>query len=797
MKDSSLESTLLINSDVDVVKSKVQQKNALSTFSGVFCPTILCMFSVIVFLRLGWVLGQSGFIQALAITFLGGLITFLTLLSISSIATNGPLKGGGAFYLISRSLGPEFGGSIGLLFYLANAFSCILSTIGFTDTLLHDYPSLNFVNTGQPENDLFWTKFIISSITLIALTSITLIGADVFSKTTCAIFIYVSAALLCVIFSIFYIKPFSSEGFTGLCIDTFKSNLYSSYTPIDPSNPTLKYSFTAVFVINFPALTGIMAGVNMSGDLATPRSIPRGAFTAFFTALFTYTLLYILLAGSTTRQILQENYFILQQLSVSHFLVSSAAYAVLLGSALSSLVGAGRVLQALARDDLLPVLSPFKKGSKDKDEPRVATCLTFVLLQIVLFFGSVDLVAKIDSNFFLLSYAIVNLACFTLRISGAPNFRPSFRYFHWSVGLLGVIGCLIVMALSSPMYATVSLCLLLLVFFYIHFKAPVRLFNECNGDISQALLFHTVRKYLLRLDSKTVHTKYWRPSILAIFRDPDCRASVNVVKFINQLKKGGLFIFSSVLKGHSSEVERIIDKKDELTNIITSSGVKAFPMVNAGQDFRSLVTQLVLLSGLGQLKPNSVFIYFFDEYDSHWNLGESGFVDVASDILLHKKNLLLARNFGTFDTEILAKQPTKLVIDVWPFLDLNGDSDVKTVHLSLLYAFVLSRSSFWKGRTNIRLLSIAERSDLHNVEEFMNELLAVTRIEAEVIIDNAEDKNLNTLIKKYSRSSDISFIAINQPNHNDWLEVLTELTNEVGPTVMVRGNGDDVVSASL
>ncbi|KAL0243072.1 hypothetical protein GEMRC1_005633 [Eukaryota sp. GEM-RC1] len=548
----SISDKLINHEDEDSSSTDNVSKNKLGTLSGVFSPTILSMFCVVLFLRLGWVLAQAGLVQALLITFSAGFITFNTLLSISSICTNGTMKGGGAYYLISRALGPEFGGAIGVVFWLANAFAGVLYTLGFTDTLLHNYPHLNFIHSGDAEYDLFWTKFIISSGVVFILTILCLIGADIFSKTVSIIFFAVVIALGFIIVSIIIEPSGSSPGFTSFNWETFKANLASGYT-VNPEDPHGRlYTFGQVFVINFPSVTGIMAGVNMSGDLKNPaKSITRGAFGAFSFAMVTYVVLNVLLAFTTTRQVRLDNYFILQQVCISPLVVNIAAYAVLIGSALSSIVGASRVLQALARDDLVPGLSPFKFGSRKGDEPRIATLLTWVIIQVAFFFGSVDSIASIDSMFFLLSYAVVCLACFLLRIAGAPNFRPSFKYFHWSAGLFGVVACTIIMFISSPAYAALSYLFLLIIFFYVHFKAPVRLFTECNGDVSQALLYHTVRKYLLKMGDKVEHVKYWRPQILAVFREPDASACVNAIHFVNNLKKVDfslLHLYSKVLQ---------------------------------------------------------------------------------------------------------------------------------------------------------------------------------------------------------------------------------------------------------
>ena len=120
---------ILINDKID------KPKPGFGMLGGVFTPCTLTILGVIMFLRFGYVVGQAGIIYALAIIAVTKLITVLTTLSLSAIATNTEVKGGGAYFLISRSLGVEFGGAIGLVFFLAQAISVAMYVIGFTEAL--------------------------------------------------------------------------------------------------------------------------------------------------------------------------------------------------------------------------------------------------------------------------------------------------------------------------------------------------------------------------------------------------------------------------------------------------------------------------------------------------------------------------------------------------------------------------------------------------------------------------------------------------------------------------------------
>ena len=118
-------------------KPRKQEAKAgtLGTFAGVFTPSILTILGIILFLRLGFVVGNAGLGITLIILILANGISVLTSFSLSAIATNLKVKGGGDYYLISRTLGLEFGGAIGVVLFLAQSVSIAFYCIGFGEVL--------------------------------------------------------------------------------------------------------------------------------------------------------------------------------------------------------------------------------------------------------------------------------------------------------------------------------------------------------------------------------------------------------------------------------------------------------------------------------------------------------------------------------------------------------------------------------------------------------------------------------------------------------------------------------------
>ena len=250
----------------------------LGTFGGVFTPCTLTILGVIMFLRFGAVVGNAGVVHAIIIVLTAKLITILTPLSLSATATNTRVKGGGAYYLISRSLGIEFGGAIGVVFYVSQAIAVALYVMGFTEALLAVAPSLST----QPR--------LIATGVNVAVFICVYIGAGWTIKVQ-----YVILGALGLAIASFVAGALNLWDHAVLV-----TNLGSEYAP--------GHSYWIIFALFFPAVTGIMAGANMSGDLKDPRrSIPRGTLLAIAFTACVYLAFAVLLGGASSREALQSD----------------------------------------------------------------------------------------------------------------------------------------------------------------------------------------------------------------------------------------------------------------------------------------------------------------------------------------------------------------------------------------------------------------------------------------------------------------------------------------------------------
>uniref|UniRef100_A0A8C7MGI4 Zgc:153039 n=1 Tax=Oncorhynchus kisutch TaxID=8019 RepID=A0A8C7MGI4_ONCKI len=758
----------------------------LSTFFGVVIPTLLSMFSVVVFLRIGFVVGQCGLYQAIAMFLVAYFIISMTVLSVCAISTNGALDAGGAYYMISRALGPEFGGSLGVMFFLANVCSSALYILGLVEAIVATFGpagSLQVLPAGY-----WWSLLYATGILLLCLL-VCLVGAEIYAKASFLIFLVVMIVLASIFISFFAMSPRTillpaahnntgpqppnMANFTGFKLDTLLGNLDADYA-VDYTTGTMM-SFATVFAVMFNGCTGIMAGSNMSGDLKNPSySIPRGTITAVIFTFIIYNLLSLMVACSCDRILLQRDYSFLRDINVWNPLVTVGVYSSTMSAAMSNLIGASRILFALARDDLFgTVLSPAKKTSHNGN-PWVSVLLSWFLVQFVLFTGKLNTIASIVTIFFLLVYAAVDLACLALEWASAPNFRPTFRYFTWHTCVLGIVGCAVMMFLINAIYASASIAFMLLLLLLIHYLSP----TSSWGYISQALIFHQVRKYLLMLDVRKDHVKFWRPQLLLMVSNP--RSSVGLITFINDIKKSGLYVLGHVQLGDLDTLPSnpLQCRYDSWLSLVDHLNIKAFVNLTLADSVRHGVQHLLFISGLGGMRPNTLVLGFYDDCTpkdkltdpaltatvptqdpederppyhfpalrpSNDGMGENGkvmgpqeYVAVIADAMKMMKNVALARYFHQFDrASTISSSPGKgaLYVDVWPVNLLRPDSSsyVDTCSLFLLQlACVLNMVRAWRHARLRLFLCVEEGRSLRGSEEKLGQLLKELRIKANV-----------------------------------------------------------------
>ncbi len=718
------------------------------TFGGVFTPCTLTILGVIMFLRFGQVVGQAGVLYALLIVAISKAITTLTSLSLSAIATNTRVKGGGAYYLISRSLGVEFGGAIGVVFFLAQAISVALYVIGFTEALVDTFP-------GGAEH--FTT---VATVVNLVVFICVYIGAAWTIKVQ-----YFILALLGLAVAAFFagaLQVFHWE--------TLQANLLPHYQPGD--------NFFTMFALFFPAVTGIMAGANMSGDLADPaRSIPRGTLAAVAVTGVIYLAEAALLGCARGSEELIGNNLVIKQIAVSPLLITAGVFAATLSSALGSMMGAPRILQAFGRDEVFKSLRFFAAGSGANFEPRRAIVLTFLIAQTCILLGDLDAIAPIITMAFMITYGTLNLATFYEAITGNPSYRPTFRYCHWSVSLLGAAGCLAVMFLIDWRWAAVSIVLMVALHWYIGFREV----EARWGDLQSGLIFERARRSLLALENQMYHPKNWRPILLALSGTAWTRPHLPV--YGHWLTSGhGILTLGQVIQGEVEGLsERRVNQERILRQFIRDQELEAFGSVVVARYLSDGIEALVQCQGLAGLRPNTVLLGWPNDparvelFGSHLRLiAELGRSIVA---------VRLGARTDAGDDEEDAWEVPRGTIDVWWRGYQNGE-------LMLLLAHLLHRNPEWRSNP-IRLLRVVpNEAACDEVLNHLGELSATSRIAAQPLVCASQD--VAKAIQETSKDSALAILGFEAPaegHEQTFFENLEHLAGDLPRVLFVDNAG--------
>ncbi|KAH9645011.1 hypothetical protein HF086_003341 [Spodoptera exigua] len=663
----------------------------VGTFAGVFCPVVLSMFSALVFIRMGYLVGNAGLLVTLGQFGLAYLIVIFTVTSICAISTNGAVEGGGVYFMISRTLGPEFGGAVGTLFFFANVVSSALCISACTEALVENFGENGYLvgaNTGIPDG--WWYRFMYrSGLNAIGL-GVSLAGASLFARTSLAIWMSMVICLGSAFLS-FFITPMATipkpdtnhlvniTGFnyTGLSSTTLYDNLYPAYGRDYTTTDGQMVDFASVFGVLFTGVTGVMAGANMSGELKNPsRSIPFGTLAALLFTFISYLALSLLTAATCTRDLLINNYVYLLPINIWPPFIAVGMLMATFSAGLSNLIGASRVLEALAKDNIYGFL--LKPMVSRSGNPVIAVLTSWLLVQIGIMADSLNAIAQVNSVLFMTSYFAINLACLGLDLASAPNFRPTFKQFSWMTSLLGLLGCAGLMFGLRALYSCCAALACGSLVVALHLFSPAAA-DPTWGSLSQALIFHQVRKYLLLLDPRREHVKFWRPQMLLLIASP--RQAAPLIDFVNDQKKGGLFVVGHVRVGElDGSGDPLAAEHKYWLKLIDHLKVKAFVELSLSSSVRSGAAQLARLAGLGAMKPDTVLLGFRDTappidffrdplspyktdiFDlesgetifptrkpTDPRLSASEYVRIVSDVLCVNKNVCLCRHFHKLD----------------------------------------------------------------------------------------------------------------------------------------------------
>ena len=694
------------------------RSDGLGTFGGVFTPSILTILGVIMYLRFGWVVGNVGLTGTFLIVTLSTMITFLTALSIAAIATDQRVRIGGAYYMISRSLGIEAGGSVGIPLFLAQGLSVALYTVGFAESVVGVFPFLNVRAVGL--------------VTTLAVAGLALTSAHAAIRAQYVTMGAIALSLL----SLFLGTPVEST--------PAELALAASHDPAP---------FWVVFAVFFPAVTGIMAGVNMSGDLQNPgRSIPRGTFSAILVGYGVYMAIPVFMVWRGETGALISDPLVMRRIAFWGDAILLGVWGATLSSAVGSILGAPRVLQALARDGILPrSLHWLGNGSGPQDAPRAGTLVTLGLALVAVWFGNLNIIAPVLTMFFLTTYGVLNISAGLEKLIQSPSFRPLFKV-HWSLSLLGAAGCFGVMFLINPVATVVAVLVVLAIFLLLERQG----LEAAWGDVRMGIWLALTRAGLLRL-KKQVDPRNWRPHLLVLSGAPMKRW--HLLELASSITHNrGILNVATVLGTPSVSLERKRALESGIRDFLSKRGIESLVRVVSADDPFAGSEALVETYGLGTLVPNTILLG--DNLDPDHR---ARYCRMVERFYFARKNVIIVRE------DELRGYGDRRTIDIW-WGGLQGNGA-----LMLILAYLLQSSIRWQ-RARVRLKMVVPSEDAAREARKNLEVMAErTRTGAEPHVLVSNGKHFFDILEDSSSDADLVLMGIARPEEGGFEEYYAAL----------------------
>ncbi|MBW6508117.1 MAG: amino acid permease [Desulfuromonadales bacterium] len=710
----------------------------LGTFLGVYTPTILTILGVIMYLRFGWVVGNLGLLKTLLVVLLANLITLVTAISLSAVATNTRVGVGGAYYIISRSLGLEIGAAIGLPLFLCQALSITLYAYGFAESLRILWPGIPVP--------------LVAFIVILLVGVLTSRGPEFSLRAQVPVMALIALSLVALIFGVALGKGSDVAVATAL-------------------EPVELAGFWMIFAIFFPAVTGIMAGLGLSGDLRDPKkSIPLGTLAAVLTGFVIYLTVPLVLYFGADAEALRSDALIWTKLAVlGPWLILPGLWGAIFSSAVGSALAGPRTLQALAIDRLAPRwLAAGKNGSG----PHNALTVTIAIALAAVLLGNLNAVAIVVTMFFLTVYGTINLVAALEGLSGNPSWRPTIR-LHWSLPLLGALGCFAAMMLIQPLAGVIALVVELGLWFFLARRERKADWGDVRRDIYEAL----IRWALIRLTRHPMTARNWRPHLLVFVGRIERR--LDLVRYGSWFGQDrGVLTVCELVPGSLLDLD--LDpqqRQQEMEDILRSEGLIAFAQVGVVENVENGIVALAQANGIAGIESNTVLL---------------GWPDESQRLIVFLRNIRkfqrLHQSFILARIKCLPKgrEGHRLSVHVWwGGLQQNGD-------LMLLLAYLLTRNPEWRG-SRIRILSLASNPLAKaQTERLLRQLIPEIRIEADIDVKIKEaGVSVREAIHAESAGADVVILGLATPAAGEeerYAQRLTELADGL-PTCFFVNNG--------
>ena len=718
------------------------------TFGGVFTPTLLTILGVIMYLRMGWVVGNAGLLGTWLIIIVSFLITLCTALSMSAITTNIRIGAGGAYAIISQALGLEVGGSLGIPRYISQGLAVTMYIFGFREGWLGIFPGHD--------------PFLVDIAVFVFLFSIAYISANLAIKTQYIIMVVIVLSLVSIVVAAY-------NG--SMQIPTQEALSWGSFKG-SPENDFKGNNFWIVFAVFFPAATGIMAGANMSGELKDPkRSIPIGTLWAIGVSFIIYMALAYWLARTASEEELLNNYNIIIEKAYYGPLIIAGVLGATFSSALASIVGSSRILYAMGEHQVLPY-SKFLAGQSANGQPRNAMIVTGVLIFGTMLLRNINAIAPLVTLFFLVTYAMINIVVIIEQRLGLISYRPLFKVNKW-IPWLGLISSVLAMFIINPTISWITILIVFIVYWYLSKQNLETPFEDVRSG-----LFVSFAEWAAKhtWGMKSMQQRAWKPNLMVPVRDVigakgNFQFLRNIAKPKGSIKLLGIEPFS--------ENSTLVKELNELSEAFRNKGVfSSWTVINTDEFAKGVNYGNQALKG-AFFRPNIIFLNL-QEHDDF----ESEIRPVIRESIRLEIGILL------FSAHPTARLGQRNIINVWVRDRKDNWSlgwDIGNLDLSTLIAYKLKKN--WDAK--IRLITVIDdENEKENATQFLNSLINLARIPKTLTEVHVGD--FKTIVKK-APSADINIFGMEENLSFEFVNEMTLKTNS--SCLFVRDSGHESILA--
>lgn len=718
------------------------------TFGGVFTPTLLTILGVIMYLRMGWVVGNAGLLGAWLIIAISFLITLTTALSMSAITTNIRIGAGGAYAIISQALGLEVGGSLGIPRYVSQGLAVTMYIFGFREGWLGIFPDHN--------------PFLVDIIVFAVLIAIAYISADLAIKTQYIIMGIIILSLVSIVMAAYYGSMYIPTD-EALKWGTFKGS---------PENDFGGSTFWLVFAVFFPASTGIMAGANMSGELKNPRkSIPIGTLWAIGVSFVIYILIAFWVSRSASEAELISNYNILIDKAYFGPLVIAGILGATFSSALASIIGSSRILYAMGEHRVLPY-SKFLAGTSANGQPRNAMIVTAIMIFVTMLLRDLNAVAPLVTLFFLITYAMINIVVIIEQNLGLISYRPIFKVNRW-IPWVGLVSSVLAMFIINPTISLASFSIVFVVYWFLS-RANI----ETPFEDVRSGLFVSFAEWAAKhtWGMKSMQQRAWKPNLMVPIRD--IQGAKGNFQFLRNIArpKGSI-----KLLGIEPFVENspLIQELETLSEAFRTQGVFSSWTIIHSKDFAQGVNFGNQALQGAFFKPNIVFLNL-QQHDNY----ETEIRPVIRECVRLEIGVLL---YAAHPTALLGKRN---MINVWVSDRSNNWNlgwDIGNLDLSTLIAYKLKRN--WQATIRL-IIAIKDPEEEQSARQFLSSLISLARLPNTLTEVYTED--FRTVVSK-APTADLNIFGMDGDLRIEFVQEMTEKTKS--SCLFVKDSGHESILA--